>query len=91
MSKGTWYDTANRTKAVNLKAFRAYVEFDPANVAAGARIYIEEPDGTETSIDAIEFNQMVNGDNTYTVDGKKVSNTAQKGVYIQNGKKVAIK
>ncbi len=91
MSKGTWYDTANRTKAVNLKAFRAYVEFDPANVAAGARIYIEEPDGTETSIDAIEFNQMVNGDNTYTVDGKKVSNTAQKGVYIQNGKKVAVK
>ena len=86
MSKGTWYDTANRTKAVNLKAFRAYVEFDPANVAAGARIYIEEPDGTETSIDAIEFNQMVNGDNTYTVDGKKVSNTAQKGVYIQNGR-----
>ena len=85
MSNGTWYDTANRTKAVNLKAFRAYVEFDPANVAAGARIYIEEPDGTETSIDAIEFNQMVNGD-TYTIDGKKVSNTAQKGVYVRKGR-----
>jgi hypothetical protein len=89
MSKGTWYDTMNRTKAVNLKAFRAYVHFDPANVAAGARIFIEEPDGTETAIDAVEFNNMVNGD-TYTVDGMKV-NKAQKGVYIQNGKKIAVK
>ena len=89
MSKGAWKDARNfnkETKPITLKPFRAFVEFDEANVAAGARIYIEEPDGTETSIDAIEFNQMVNGDNTYTVDGKKVSNTAQKGVYIQNGR-----
>ena len=87
MSKGAWKDARNFTaeKPITLKPFRAYVEFDPANVAAGARIYIEEPDGTETSIDAIEFNQMVNGD-TYTIDGKKVSNTAQKGVYIQKGR-----
>lgn len=91
MSKGTWYDTSARSKAINLKAFRAYVHFDPANVAAGARIYIEEPDGTETAIDAIEFSNMVNGENTYTVGGMKVSNTAQKGVYIKNGKKVAVK
>ena len=88
MSGGTWYDTSNRTKAVNLKAFRAYVEFKEAK--AGARIFIEEPDGTETSIDAIEFNNMINGD-IYTVDGKKVNRAAQKGIYIQNGKKVAVK
>jgi hypothetical protein len=90
MSKGTWFDTMNRTKAVNLKAFRAYVHFDPANVAAGARIFIEEPDGTETAIDAVEFNNMVNGD-TYTVGGMKVNKPAQKGIYIQNGKKIAVK
>ena len=92
MSKGAWKDARNFTaeKPVTLKPFRAFVEFDEKNVAAGARIYIEEPDGTETAIDAVEFNQMVNGD-TYTVDGKKVSNTAQKGIYIQNGKKIAVK
>ncbi len=45
-----------------------------------------KPDGTETSIDAVEFNQMVNGDNTYTVDDKKVSKAAQKGVYIRKGR-----
>ena len=92
MSKGAWKDARNfniETKPITLKPFRAFVEFDEANVAAGARIYIEEPDGTETAIDAVEFNNMVNGD-TYTVGGMKV-NKAQKGVYIQNGKKIAVK
>ena len=84
MSKGAWKDASKFTdaKPVSLKAFRAYVEF--VTPAAG-RIYIEELDGTETAIDAIKFNQMVNGD-TYTIDGKKVSNTAQKGVYIRQGR-----
>ena len=90
MNKGGWRDASLFTESnpAILKPFRAFVEFAPAN--ADARIYIEEPDGTETAIDAIEFNQMVN-DATYTIDGMKVSNTAKKGVYIKNGKKVAVK
>ena len=52
MTKGAWKDASKFTdaKPVSLKAFRAFVEF--VTPAAG-RIFIEEPDGTETSIDAI--------------------------------------
>ena len=90
MSKGAWKDASKFTdaKPVTVKPFRAFVEF--VTPAAG-RIFIEEPDGTETAIDAIEFNQMVNGEATYTLDGKKVNNVTQKGIYIKDGKKVAVK
>lgn len=40
-----------------------------------------------TSIDEVK-DASVNAGNTYTLDGKKVENTNQKGVYIQKGKKV---
>ncbi len=90
MSKGAWKDASKFTdaKPVTVKPFRAFVEF--VTPAAG-RIFIEEPDGTETAIDAIQFNQMVNGEATYTLDGKKVNNVTQKGIYIKDGKKVAVK
>ena len=90
MTKGAWKDASKFTdaKPVTVKPFRAFVEF--VTPAAG-RIFIEEPDGTETAIDAIQFNQMVNGEATYTLDGKKVNNVTQKGIYIKDGKKVAVK
>jgi methionine-rich copper-binding protein CopC len=92
MSKGVWKDAANYTEAkpVSLKPFRAYCEIvNPA----GARIVIEEEDGTLTTIDAANFNnEVMTAEGWYTVDGKKLNAApTQKGVYIQNGKKVVIK
>lgn len=91
MSKGVWKDAKNYTssKPVSLKPFRAYAEIvNPA----GARIIIEEGDGTLTAIDAVEFNNMINGEGWYTIDGKKLNDApTRKGVYINNGQKVVIK
>jgi hypothetical protein len=92
MSKGVWKDAANYTEAkpVSLKPFRAYCEIvNPA----GARIVIEEEDGTLTTIDAANFNnEVMTAEGWYTVDGKKLNAApTQKGVYINNGKKVVIK
>ena len=92
MSKGVWKDAANYTEAkpVSLKPFRAYCEIvNPA----GARIVIEEEDGTLTSIDAASFNnEVMTAEGWYTIEGKKLNAApTQKGVYIQNGQKVVIK
>jgi hypothetical protein len=81
MSKGDWYDASQRS--ITLKPFRAYVEFK----TAGARIFVEEPDGTVTAIDAATFNKTIN-EGMYNLNGMKVNNANRKGVFIQNGKKV---
>ena len=96
MSKGVWKDARYfnaETKPVTLKPFRAYVEFDKSNVAAGARIYVDEPDGTITSIEGINANgESVESEGWYTIDGKKLNAApTQKGIYIKNGKKVTVK
>jgi hypothetical protein len=91
MSKGTWYDTTGRTKDVKLKPFRAYVKF--AEGVESPRIIIEEPDGSFTSIDAVNFNNgNISNEGWYTVNGMKLDKApVEKGVYIKNGKKVVIK
>ena len=63
-------------------------------VAAGvhARILIEEPDGT-TSIHTLTANgEMVPAQGWYTLNGVKLQGVpTEKGIYINNGKKVVIK
>jgi hypothetical protein len=56
-------------------------------VKADARIFIEEPDGTVTAIDAVNFNKA-EAEGMYNLNGVKVNNANRKGVFIQNGKKV---
>ena len=82
MSKGDWYDASKRS--VTLKPFRAYVEL----VNPKARIFIEEPDGTVTAIDAVRFNEEINAEGMFNLNGVKVNNINRKGVYIKNGVKV---
>ena len=55
--------------------------------------HIEEPDGSTTSISAVEFaNGNVSAEGWYTVSGVKLQGApTEKGVYIQNGKKVVLK
>ena len=81
MSGGKWYDCSDYT--ATLKPLRAYVEL----ATAGARIMIEEADGTVTAIDAISFSKAAK-EGVYTLNGVKVNNANRKGVFIQNGKKV---
>ncbi len=87
ISGGKWYNTKDGyANPYVIKPLRAYLDLTEMTSAADARIFIEEPDGTETAIDAIEFANDINGESIYTVDGKKVSKAAQKGVYIRQGR-----
>ena len=71
----------------NIKGFRAY--FQLKGEAALARAFsIDFGDGETTGIKAIDNGQLtIDNDRYYVLQGRKV-NAAQKGVYIQNGKKV---
>ncbi len=57
MTKGTWYDARKYTEAtaLTLKAFRAYIHFIEVP-AEGARVFIEEPDGSITAINGLQLN-----------------------------------
>ena len=74
-----------------MKGFRAY--FLLKGEAALARAFsIDFGDGETTGIIAIGTDRAASTDNaTYTLDGRRISKATQKGVYIQNGKKVIIK
>ena len=75
----------------------AYLSFASADDAAGARIFIDEEDGTSTAIDAIgvepvEAAPTKLAEGWYTVNGVKLNAApTQKGAYIYNGKKVYVK
>ena len=75
-----------------IRPLGAYVKF--AEASAGAHyIYIEEPDGSTTAISSIAADgEMIPAEGWYTINGVKLeSMPTEKGVYIQNGKKVVIK
>ena len=74
---------------------RAYITAKPG-VSAAPTIYIEEADGTVTAINAISADgvaiEKANAEGWYTLQGVKLDSApTQKGIYIYNGKKVAIK
>ncbi len=68
-----------------LAANKAYYE---ANKLEAIRIVF--PGGDATGINAIEAADAANGAATFDLQGRRVAN-AQKGVYIQNGKKFIVK
>ena len=76
-----------------MKAFRGYFDLtDILTVVENANVKLQiSIDDEPTSVNNI---QVVNTNGaTFTIDGKKISNTKNlpKGVYIIDGKKVAIK
>ena len=75
----------------NMKGFRAY--FQLKGDAVSARMFaMDFGEGETTGIIAIGTDRAASTDNaTYTLDGRRISKATQKGVYIQNGKKVIIK
>ena len=94
MSKGTWYDARNYTesKKCNIKPLRGYLDLSGSTSAAPI-IYIDEPNGEVTAINAITAERLsVEKDGWYTLNGMKLQGApVEKGVYIRNGKKVVIK
>ena len=75
---------------INLKPFEAYLR----GCAVGARVFVEDFENGTTAIKELnaETGKAYNVDGWYTVNGIKLeSMPTEKGVYINNGKKVVIK
>jgi hypothetical protein len=75
-----------------LKAFRAYIqnqgdEYGSKENASKLNIVIN---GETTSIDAID-GKAISNDAIYNLNGVRMSGKLQKGIYIQNGKKIVVK
>ncbi|MBR1447671.1 MAG: hypothetical protein IJ588_02850, partial [Prevotella sp.] len=82
------------TDAHNMPGFYAYITSVSGQVEAEApQIFVEEPDGTTTAISYISRDGVaVKAEGWYTINGVKLEGApTQKGVYIQNGKKVILK
>jgi hypothetical protein len=78
---------------VTLTRTNAFLQFGSAEAAANARIFIEDEDGTFTAINGVaaEADAAVAGEGWYTISGVKLNaQPTEKGIYIFNGKKVAI-
>ena len=81
------------SNGADLPGFYAYFTTQDGNPAQDARIYIEEPDGSTTAISAIDADGVaVKAEGWYTINGMKLEGMpTEKGIYIQNGKKVVVK
>ena len=76
----------------DMKGFRAYFQLKGETASLARAFSIDFGDGETTGIIAIGTDRAASTDNaTYTLDGRRISKATQKGVYIQNGKKVIIK
>ena len=74
----------------NMKGFRAYFQLK-SGVALARSFSMDFGDGETTGIISIENAQPATSSAVYDLQGRRVSGTAQKGVYIVNGKKTVIK
>ena len=84
-------DYKEQGTTARMRRLIAYFKLNTAN--GNARILIDEPDGTTTVINAVTAETMnVQADGWYTLNGVKLQSIpTQKGIYINNGKKVVIK
>lgn len=75
-----------------LKTFRCHF-YVPANDGASARAFVLDfGDEETTGIISVTAGQRSTDDATYTLDGRRITGLpTQKGMYIQNGRKVIIK
>ena len=95
MQGGTWGSLENFTEAspATVKPLRAYIDMSEATASAPI-IYIEEPDGYTTAIKTLDVETMntYSTDGWYNLNGVKLNGVpTEKGIYINNGKKVVIK
>jgi len=93
-SDGKFYGTTKYTSEspAIIKPLRAYLDLTGSSAAAPV-IYVEEPDGSTTAISTINADGVaVPAQGWYTINGMKLEGMpTEKGIYINNGKKVVIK
>ncbi len=93
------YITTTSENSWIIKPFEAFIDMSgaPASARENMTFYFEELDGSTTAIkcigsDNLESRMNVNAEGWYTLDGMKLQGApTQKGIYINNGKKVVIK
>lgn len=74
-----------------LRPLSAYIQFATTEPAPHM-IYIEELNGGFTAISTVNADNNFNAEGMYNLNGMKLQSApTQKGIYIQNGKKVVIK
>ena len=94
---GTWfYIRTNSTASWTIVPFEAYIDMSALpNEARNMTFYVEELDGSVTAINGITKEVLgtnLNADGWYTLNGVKLQSApTQKGIYINNGKKIVIK
>ena len=75
------------TGATTIKGFRAYIQIKGFTSSSSAPEFVV--DGETTNIEGLQI--ITDDGQLYNLKGQKVDNPTQKGVYIQNGKKVVVK
>ena len=95
MGGGAWSELSEYTSdgKLPIKPLRAYLDLTKST-AAHPMITIEEPDGNTTAIKVLNVETMetYSVDGWYTLNGVKLQGVpTQKGIYINNGKKVVVK
>lgn len=71
-----------------MQPYTGFVNLGEVNATRELNFFFEEEDGSTTAIKAVDFmNGNQNNGDLYNVQGMKVQGAAQKGIYIQNGKK----
>ena len=95
LSGGKFYKATKDGVAydIDIKFTRAYLDLTKSKLTPTARILVEEADGSTTAISSINADGVaVAADGWYTLNGVKLQSApTEKGVYINNGKKVVIK
>ena len=77
---------------ITVNSTRAYLDFSTSGMSRPT-ILVEEADGSTTAISAIAADgQLIPAEGWYTLNGVKLQAApVEKGIYINNGKKVVIK
>ena len=96
--KAAWYTATKGTTPdesynwFTLGYTKAYLDFTDSSLSAPL-ITVEEADGSTTAISAVTSDGVaVKAEGWYTIDGMKLNAApTQKGVYINNGKKIVVK
>ena len=91
---GKTHNITSETGKWNIVPFDAYIDVKEAPVSARDIVFVfEDVDGGTTSIKAVEFmNNADSNDGWYNLNGVKMQNApTEKGIYINNGKKIVIK
>ena len=87
LSDNTIYEVGPAVATIN--PYRAYIQM--AEGASEARSLTFVIDGEATAIKGIDADKQMGNGNVYNLKGQKVSGQLKKGVYVVDGKKVAIK